>query len=183
MKTKIKDRGFTLIELLVTILIVSILATYSILAYRSSIFESENKYAKAKLEVINAGIERMEAEYPGALAIFISGGSNRFGGEEYESIPCRITEDNTNKGKFYPNPNALISCGFVPQMEFDSDSLKYDFFLTKTGANNCAAASEAGGSSPCAGNVFMRPKPEAKTGKDENYCACIDRRGRAYDGS
>lgn len=182
MKTKIKDRGFTLIELLVTILIVSILATYSILAYRSSIFESENKYAKAKLEVINAGIERMEAEYPGALAIFISGSSKRFGGEGYESIPCRITEDNTNKGKFYPNPNALISCGFVPQMEFDSDSLKYDFFIV-SGTNDCAAAANGSSDSSCRGNVFMRPKPEAKTGKDENYCACIDRRGRAYDGS
>ena len=178
-KLMIKNKGFTLIELLVTILIVSILATYSILAYRNSIFESENKYAKAKLEVINAGIERMEAEYPGAFAAFISQGDNKF---KSESKSCRFTEDGANKGKFYPHPNALISCGFVPQIEFDADSLKYNFFLNKEG-DECAIAAEGGATTNCNKKVFMRPKPEAKTGRDTDYCACIDRRGRAYDGS
>lgn len=175
---KIKNQGFTLVELLVTILIISILATYSVLAYRNSVFESENKYAKAKMEVINAGIDRFEAEYPGTSYIFSSEDAIKFGGTD---VPCRQTEG-LNKGKFYPSPDALIACGFVPKMDFSADSMKYDFFLTKAGAeNNCAAGTE-GETSPCVGWVYMRPKDGAKTGKDENYCACIDRRGRAYDG-
>lgn len=57
-------KGFTLVEVLVAIIIIMILATYSVLKYTETIYEGKNKTAKAQMEVIAGAYKRYLMEYP-----------------------------------------------------------------------------------------------------------------------
>ena len=59
-------KGFTLVEVLVAIIIIMILATYSVLKYTETIYEGKNKTAKAQMEVIAGAYKRYLMEYPDA---------------------------------------------------------------------------------------------------------------------
>lgn len=158
-----KKNGFTLIELLITILIIAILATYSILAYIDSIYEAENKQAKSKLEVIHAGLERYRIEYPAD-------------DEEYDITAGElktVADAKLSCVMSSTSPDKLIHCGYIPRMDFDS--MKYSYFVRDLGA--------AGGCG--SGYAYMLPR----SGKDVggkytgSYCAGIDNRGNAIDAS
>ena len=57
-------KGFTLVEVLVAIIIIMILATYSVLKYTETIYEGKNKTAKAQMEVVAGAYKRYLMEYP-----------------------------------------------------------------------------------------------------------------------
>ncbi len=149
-----KKNGFTLIELLITILIIAILATYSILAYIDSIYEAENKQAKSKLEVLNEGYQRYLEEYPG---IYIT--SAQFTNAA-NSAACQSTDVTVSR---------LTACGYVPKYDFDG--MKYAYF-TKTTTGGCGS-----------GYVYMLPKSGSDVGSKYkgNYCAGVNAKGYATD--
>lgn len=149
-------KGFTLIELLVTILIIAVLATYSILAYIDSIYEAENKQAKSKLEVMNEGYQRYLEEYPGML---IDNGKFT---NAANTATCSSTDTTVSR---------LVACGYVPK--FDFDGMKYDYF-TKSASSGCGS-----------GYVYMIAKANEDVGSKYkgNYCAGINNKGYATDGS
>ena len=151
-----KNKGFTLIELLITILIIAVLATYSILAYIDSIYEAENKQAKSKLEVLNAGYQRYLEEYPGDLLT-----SAKFTNAA-NSASCSSTDLTVSR---------LVACGYVPKLNFDN--LKYDYF-TKSTSTGCGS-----------GYVYMVAKSSQDVGSKYkgSYCAGINSKGYATDGT
>lgn len=149
-------KGFTLIELLVTILIIAVLATYSILAYIDSIYEAENKQAKSKLEVMNEGYQRYLEEYPGML---INNGQFT---NAANTATCTSTDESVTR---------LVACGYIPK--FDFDGMKYAYF-TKDTSSGCGS-----------GYVYMVAKANEDVGSKYkgNYCAGINSKGYATDGS
>lgn len=161
-----KKNGFTLIELLITILIIAILATYSILAYIDSIYEAENKQAKSKLEVLNEGYQRYLEEYPGA---FIT--SSQFTNAANEA-GCSSADLAVSR---------LPSCGYVPKLDFDG--MKYGYFIK-------ACSLDSGGKPSCnggcgSGYVYMLPRTGSDVGSKykDNYCAGVNAKGYATDGT
>ncbi len=148
-------KGFTLIELLVVVIIVAIISTYAVTSYLDSVYEAENKAAKAKLEALAAGYERFALEHPSTSASLTTGQVLY-----NPSMGCTVS----NK-----NPNKLITCGYVSRDGFGATS-KYYFF-------HDASAGICGGS-----RFSMQPNPSAKTGKYVygNYCAGVAN-GKAYD--
>jgi len=148
-------KGFTLIELLVTILIIAVLATYSILAYVDSIYDGVNKQAKAKLEVINTGYERYLEEYPGQ---YLSEGKLTTADS---SASCSSTD---------LTPTRLVACGYVPK--YDYDNLDYDYSIKSSTSSVCGS-----------GRVYMTAKSGHDVGSKYkgSYCGGTDRRGYAAD--
>lgn len=59
-----KKKGFTLIEVLVSIIIIMILATYSVLKYTESIHDGENRTAKAQMELVIGAYKQYLMEHP-----------------------------------------------------------------------------------------------------------------------
>ena len=59
-----KKKGFTLIEVLVSVIIIMILATYSVLKYTESIHDGENKTAKAQMELVIGAYKQYLMEHP-----------------------------------------------------------------------------------------------------------------------
>lgn len=151
-----KKNGFTLIELLITILIIAILATYSILAYIDSIYEAENKQAKSKLEVLSEGYQRYLEEYPG-MFLTPAQFTNASNG-----AACQTTDLTVSR---------LVACGYVPKYDFDG--MKYAYFA-KTTTGGCGS-----------GYVYMLPKSGADVGSKykDNYCAGVNAKGYATDGT
>jgi prepilin-type N-terminal cleavage/methylation domain-containing protein len=151
----IGGKGFTLIELLVAILIIMILAGYSIFAFKDSIEDASNAKAKATLELINSAIERFKIEYPnqglpaGAFT------------NDYNVTTCVKTDDVRKR---------LIGCRYLQKIDFNSDKTEYNFFI----------GSGCGGD----GYAYMTPK-STKGKYGGNYCAGINmqRGGKAIDGT
>lgn len=159
-----KKNGFTLIELLITILIIAILATYSILAYIDSIYEAENKQSKSKLEVVNEGYQRYLEEYPGSFLT-----SAQFTNAANEA-GCSSSDSGVSR---------LPSCGYVPKLDFDG--MKYGYFT-----KSCTL--DSGGKPTCTGGcgsgfVYMLPRSGSDVGSKYkgNYCGGINAKGYAID--
>lgn len=146
-------KGFTLIELLVTIMLVAVLATYSIFAYLDSIYEAENKQARTKLEIIAGGFDRFMMEHPD---VSIQRGVIDNSGNDAD---CS-SRDFTFK--------RLVACNYIPRLDYVAQ--KYQYHINGNG-------SDCGGSP-----VYMTARPNQKTGKYKgSYCAGINTRGESYD--
>lgn len=151
-----KNKGFTLVEVLVCVIIVMILATYSVLKYTETIYEGENRKAKAQMEVIAGAYNRYLMEYP----------------EDADALSGKMYLINDDcAGKKADGSAGKFACG----KQFLGG--KYEFFLGKpTNLESPACDSSF---------VTMKPKEGAKVGAkyESGYCAYIDRFGRAKDGT
>ncbi|MDR0734600.1 MAG: prepilin-type N-terminal cleavage/methylation domain-containing protein [Elusimicrobiota bacterium] len=107
-------KGFTLIELLVAILIILILAGYSIFAYMESVEDASNAKAKATLELINSAMERFKIEYPN------------------QNLTGTFTNEHniTTCSKMDKNPSRLIGCNYLQKTDFDNAD--YNFVIGNT---------------------------------------------------
>lgn len=145
-------KGFTLVEVLVAIIIVMILATYSVLKYTETIYEGENRKAKAQMEVIGGAYKTYLMEYP----------DDPLSGEvSYANNKCVAAKASGGTGNFY--------CG-----KPDLAGSKYTFTLgTPSDTPACGASLVT--MTPKA-DVKVGEKYES------GYCAYIDRYGRAADG-
>jgi prepilin-type N-terminal cleavage/methylation domain-containing protein len=99
----IGGKGFTLIELLVAILIIMILAGYSIFAYMDSVADASNAKAKATLELINSAIERFKIEYPNQV---LPAGAFT---NDHNATTCIKTDDVRKR---------LIGCRYLQKTDF-----------------------------------------------------------------
>lgn len=147
-------KGFTLVEVLVAIIIVMILATYSVLKYTETIYEGDNKKAKAQMEVIAGAYKRYLMEYPDADDALA-------GAVSYANDKCVALKVSGGYGSFY--------CGRP-----DINGSKYVFILgTPSSEPSCGSSL-----------VTMTPKAGYKVGEkyESGYCAYIDRYGGAVDG-
>ena len=148
-------KAFTLIELLVAILIIMILAGYSIFAYMESVEDASNAKAKATLELINSAIERFEIEYP--YTTFSGAFAN--------------TDNVSSCDKTSVTPARLIGCNYMQKTDFT----KADYNFIIGNACNCGG---------CDGYVYMTPKGSVSGKYASPYCAGINmkRGGKAADG-
>ncbi len=145
--------GFTLVELLVTIMLVAVLATYSIFAYLDSIYEAENKQARTKLEIIAGGYDRFMMENPD---VSVERGTIDNSGNEADCSSSDFTF------------KRLVACNYIPRMDYAAQ--KYEYHVNGSG-------SDCGGSA-----IYMTPRANAKTGKFKgSYCAGVNDRGESYD--
>lgn len=151
-----KNKGFTLVEVLVAIIIVMILATYSVLKYTETIYEGENKKAKAQMEVIAGAYKTYLMEHP------------------EEPLSGQVTYDATNKKCMASKAaegggTASFYCG-----KPDIAESKYIFTLGAPAETPSCGASL----------VTMTSKSGEKVGENygSGYCAYIDRFGGAKDG-
>lgn len=102
-------KGFTLIEVLIAIIIIMILATYSVLKYTETIREGENRMAKAQLEVLAGAYTRYRMENPGkTLKGYVEGGGGTC------TLTCEGCSGTTD----------TFNCGKIPFQQ-----LKYIFYL------------------------------------------------------
>ena len=115
-----KNKGFTLIELLITVLIVLILAGYSVMAYLDSVQDTEHKKAISRLQVINTGYERYLAEHPGVTLA--------------ENVAFKATAKTACNATLPPaqTHQRLVNCGYIPNFGFDNPNEKYEYFLCNT---------------------------------------------------
>ena len=148
-----KNKGFTLVEVLVAIIIIMILATYSVLKYTETIYEGENKKAKAQMEVIAGAYKMYLMEYPeeplsGALS--------------YADNKCVASKASGGTASFY--------CG-----KLDIAGSKYIFTLgTPADTPSCGSSLVT---------MTSKSGEKVGENYGSGYCAYIDRFGRAADGS
>lgn len=152
------NKGFTLIEVLVSIIIIMILATYSVLKYTETVHDGENRTAKAQLEVVAGGYTRYLMENPGKV---LSGALGYVNGEC--SATCEACAE--GQGKF--------SCGKIPV-----NKLKYKITLGDPASGNTGC-----GNSIATMQAISGEKVGDKFALESGYCAYIDRFGRAVDGN
>jgi len=153
------NKGFTLIEVLVSIIIIMILATYSVLKYTETVHDGENRTAKAQLEVIAGAYNRYLMENPNKP---LSGNINYVSGEC--SATCSACSEGL--GKF--------NCG-----KFPINKMKYIITL--------GAPPSSGTTTSCGNSIAsMQAKAGERVGDkftiESGYCAYIDKFGRAVDG-
>lgn len=152
------NKGFTLIEVLVSIIIIMILATYSVLKYTETVHDGENRTAKAQLEVIAGAYSRYLMENPNRP---LSGKINYVNGEC--SATCSTCSDGL--GRF--------NCG-----KFPVNKMKYIITLGDPSSGNTGCSSSI---------ASMQAKAGERVGDkftvDSGYCAYIDKFGRAVDGT
>jgi len=150
-------------ELLVTVIIIMVIAGYALFAYMESRHEADNARAKATLELINSGYERMMIERPATYTDI----TQPLTAAMYTGASCPAA----GTGTLY---QILIGCGYIPRIGFDNPGMNYEFTFS-------------GGDPAEPGRFLMRAKAGREIGKfslDSGYCATVDytKGGRAVDG-
>jgi prepilin-type N-terminal cleavage/methylation domain-containing protein len=152
-------KGFTLAELLVTVVIILVIAGFSVYSYRQSLFDGENRKAKSHLELVHAAYKRYLMEYPSR---HLTAGGNLSSG----NVNCK--RDNLTPGR-------LIGCGML--QPFDYEASNYNFFLAAPG-------NPAAGCAVNEGLAYMKTKSNVSVGDvygNPSYCAGINKSGAAVD--
>lgn len=108
------QKGFTLVELLIAASIVAILAMFSTVAYRNSVWETRLEGGKAKANMLAGSYMRFMVENPGWY-IQKSQMSDTIGSDE---AVCRLSRDGASGELAAP---LLISCGYVERQGWGSD--------------------------------------------------------------
>lgn len=157
-------KGFTLMELMVVVLLIAILAAIAIPFYNDAIDSQNNAKAKAILETLNGGLERLNREY----RIFIPSGT----GADRENNDFRNVNNTTcyyngqqigngtNNISLQNFIGQLIACGYVPKSVNYNDS-DYVFRLQSKDNPVCGQ-----------GYVYMEPRPDSngKVSVGSKYC-------------
>ena len=150
------NKGFTLVEVLVSIIIIMILATYSVLKYTETVRDGENRVAKAQLELVAGAYNRYLMENPekplNGLVSYAEG-----------ICTAACAECASGYGEF--------QCGKVAIKK-----LKYLISLGPDANDTCC--------SDCIATMKAREGVSVgdKFTLTSGYCAYIDRYGRAVDG-
>ncbi|MDR1124137.1 MAG: prepilin-type N-terminal cleavage/methylation domain-containing protein [Elusimicrobiota bacterium] len=143
MRQKITSgKGFTLIELLITILIIMVLAGYSIFTYMELTEDASKAKAKATLELINSAIERFKLEYPNQTL------TGDFTDPDDGKYPCE--KGDTNPAR------RLIGCRYLEKMMFDFDNADYIFTMGSGCGGDGYAYMQSKSGNYCAGISMNR---------------------------
>lgn len=152
-----KKKGFTLIEVLVSVIIIMILATYSVLKYTESIHDGENRTAKAQMELVIGAYKQYLMEHPETPLS---------GQVSYQPTlqKCQVGEEGQEHSGTFDCPKLNIN------------NIHYKITIgTETSSPSCGGSigvMTAVGGAGTVGAKFA-----------SGYCAYIDRFGRAVDGT
>jgi general secretion pathway protein G len=120
-----KDAGWTLIELLVVVSLIMLLATISLVQYRTSITSAREATLKSQLFIIREAIDQYyadKAKYPESLQALVT--------EQYlRSVPRDPLTDSTDTWQTIaaePEPGAITAATGIFDVKSGSDAVALD---------------------------------------------------------
>lgn len=141
-----KESGFTLMELLVTVILVAVLASYSVYYYNNTIDEGKLHAAKGKLAALGGAVERYKIENSGKID---------------RCLAVALSESEMNKSCGSGNSTLdraydIFRCGYAEKsLGFDDN---FTFYLGCP--SNCGVSGTFGGEDTTA---YMKPKEEGNS--------------------
>lgn len=138
----LSKKGFTLMELLITVILVAVLASYSVYYYNNTIDEGKLNAAKGKLAALGGALERYKIEN----VHFDTAGCKDV--VDVRSTAAEITECFSDDPYHLAN---LFNCGYAERHLGIDENFDFSF----------GCASECGADGVNVFSVFMTPRTES----------------------
>ena len=158
--SKMNKKGFTLMELLVTVILVAVLASYSVYYYNNTMEEGKLNAAKGKLAALGGAVERFKAENSINIACGTSVAitSSNMGGA------CNANANSTNANRFLD----VFTCAYAERSLGLDENFTFYFACASTecddenAPNEYVAVLKKSGSTICAYFNPVKDKVEVK---------------------